>query len=294
MRQPPPADPATRPDMHSLSTVTLCAVVLMTLVVTTSHAQTNEKTETVVESEIAQGNSSLAKTAQNPIGNMISLPFQNNMNLGVGPDDRVQNVLNIQPVIPFAVGEDWTLITRSILPVISQPAPGDSRTDGISDLNITGFFSPRSPGDIIWGVGPVLSFPTASDDLLGSEKYSAGVSAVALTMPGPWVIGGLASNLWSYAGDDDREDVNTFLFQYFINYNFSSGWYLTSAPIITADWEAASSDRWTVPLGGGLGKVVRFGKQPVNINSQIYYNIEKPKGGPDWQLRFQVQLMFPK
>ena len=130
--------------------------------------------------------------------------------------------------------------------------------------------------------------------MLGADKYSAGISVVGLAMPGQWVVGGLISNIWSYAGDDEREDVNSFLFQYFINYNFPSGWYLTSAPIMTADWEAPSSDRWTVPLGGGAGKIVRFGKQPVNINSQIFYNVEKPRGGPDWQWRLQFQLMFPK
>jgi hypothetical protein len=265
--------------------VSTCLALLLAVAVS---AQAEEEVETGAQTE------NLAKTAQNPIGNMISLPFQNNMNFGVGPDDRVQDVLNIQPVIPFSLGDDWNLITRSILPVISQPAPGDDRTDGIGDLNVTGFFSPSAPGDLIWGVGPVLVFPTASDDVLGAEKYSAGVSVVGLTMPGNWVVGGLVSNVWSYAGDDDREDVNAFLFQYFINYNFASGWYLTSAPIMTADWEAPSSDRWTVPLGGGVGKIVRFGKQPVNINSQIFYNVEKPRGGPDWQWRFQFQLMFPK
>ncbi len=242
----------------------------------------------------AQDSQDLAKASQNPVGDLISLPFQNNMNFDVGPDDRVQNIMNIQPVYPVALNEDWNLITRTILPVISQPAPGDDRTDGIGDLNFTGFISPRAPGEWIWGLGPVLAFPTASDDVLGTEKYSAGLSAVVLTMPGRWVVGGLVSNVWSYAGDDDREDVNSFLFQYFVNYNFSSGWYFSSAPIMTANWEADSDDRWTVPLGGGFGKIVRMGKLPVNINSQVFYNVEKPRGGPDWSWRLQFQFMFPK
>ena len=204
--------------------------------------------------------SDLAKAAQNPVGDLISLPFQNNMNFDVGPADRTQNILNIQPVWPIGISKNWNLITRTILPVISQPAPGSDRTFGLGDLNFTGFFSPKMPGKVIWGVGPALVFPTATDDVLGSEKFSIGPSVVVLTMPGSWVIGGLVSNVWSVAGDDERADVNFFLAQYFVNYNFPSGWYLTSAPIITANWEADSGEKWTVPFGGGIGKVFRIGK----------------------------------
>jgi hypothetical protein len=212
----------------------------------------------------------LAKSAQNPVGNLISLPFPNNMNFDVGAADRTQNILNIQPVIPIGLSKEWNLITRTILPVISQPAPGTDRTSGLGDLNITGFFSPKEPGKIIWGVGPALVFPTATDDVLGADKFSVGPSVVVLTMPGQWVIGGLVSNVWSVAGNDDREDVNFFLGQYFINYNYPSGWYLTSAPIMTADWEADSGERWTVPLGGGIGKLFRIGRQPINANTQVF------------------------
>lgn len=236
----------------------------------------------------------LAKTAQNPVGDLVSVPFQNNMQFGVGPDDRVQNVMNIQPVYPIKLNDDWNLITRTILPVVSAPFPGDDRSNGIGDLNFTAFFSPRDPGSVIWGVGPVLAFPTASKDVLGTDRYSAGISAVVLTMPGRWVIGALANQVWDYAGDSDGTDVNSFLFQYFVNYNFPSGWYFTSAPIMTANWDAPSGDRWTIPIGGGAGKIVRFGKLPVNINSQLFYFVEKPKGGPDWEWRFQVQFMFPR
>jgi len=236
----------------------------------------------------------LAKSAQNPIGNLISLPFQNNMNFDVGSADRTQNILNIQPVWPIGLSKKWNLITRTILPVISQPAPGTDRTSGLGDLNFTGFISPKEPGKLIWGVGPALIFPTATDDVLGADKFSAGPSVVVLTMPGQWVIGALASNVWSVAGDDDRSDVNFFLGQYFINYNYPSGWYLTSAPIITADWEADSSERWTVPFGGGIGKLFRIGRQPINVNSQVFYNVVTPTNGARWQWRLQIQLLFPK
>jgi hypothetical protein len=242
----------------------------------------------------AQDSDELAKAAQNPVGDLISLPLQNNMKFGVGPDDRVLNVLNIQPVYPIQLNDDWNLITRTILPLVSSPVPGTDRTSGIGDLNFTAFFSPREPGSFIWGVGPVLSFPTATDRLLGTDRYSGGLSAVVLTMPGSWVVGALASQMWDYAGDSDGSDVNSFLFQYFINYNFPSGWYFTSAPIMTADWDAPSGEKWSIPIGGGAGKIVRLGKLPLNINSQIFYYLDKPTGGPEWEWRFQVQAMFPK
>ena len=243
-----------------------------------------------------KGTQDLAKAAQNPVANMISLPLQNNTNFGVGPGDDVQNVLNIQPVIPVKLSENWNLITRTIAPVIYQPelVPGTGSEFGLGDINMTLFLSPAKPGKLIWGVGPALSFPTATDQVLGTDKWSAGPSAVALTIRGPWVIGGLASNLWSYAGDDDRSDVNQFLFQYFINYNLPKGWYVSSAPIITANWEADSGNQWTVPFGGGVGKIFKIGKQPLNAQVQAFYNVEKPDNGPDWSLRLQLQFLFPK
>jgi hypothetical protein len=246
----------------------------------------------------AEGQSAeaLAKAAQNPVANMISLPLQNNTNFGVGPGNDFQNVLNIQPVIPFKLGANWNLITRTIAPLIYQPelVPGAGSTFGLGDINTTLFLSPAKPGKLIWGLGPVFSFPTATDDVLGTDKWSAGPSAVALTINGPWVIGSLASNLWSYARDSDRADVNQFLFQYFINYNLADGWYLSSAPIITANWEADSGNQWTIPFGGGAGKIFKIGKQAMNAQMQAFYNAAKPDNGPDWTLQLQLQFLFPK
>ena len=244
------------------------------------------------DGDVDQGD--LAKAAQNPVGDLISLPFQNNMNFDFGPADRTQNVLNVQPVWPFGLNENWNFITRTIVPVISQPAPGSERTNGLGDLNFTGFISPKQPGKIIWGVGPTLVFPTATDEVLGSEKWDAGPSVVVLTMRGQWVIGALVSNVWSFAGDDDRADVNSFITQYFVNYNLPDGWYLTSAPIITANWEAEGGEQWTLPFGGGIGRVFRIGRQPINTQTQFFYNVVTPTNGAKWQWRLQVQLLFPK
>lgn len=243
-----------------------------------------------------ESNSDLAKKAQNPIANLISLPIQNNTNFGIGPLDETQNILNIQPVWPFSMNDKWNLITRTILPVVSQPdilTGGQGRINGLGDATFTGFFSPRDSGDITWGVGPVFLIPTATDDALGSDKWGAGASVIVLSMPGSWVIGSLLSNVWSFAGSGGQ-DVNLFTWQYFVNYNLADGWYVTSAPIITANWEADSGNQWTLPLGGGAGKIFRIGKQPVNGQASAYYNVEKPDSGADWQLRLQLQFLFPK
>jgi len=243
----------------------------------------------------ADSSGDLAKAAQNPIANLISLPFQYNVNTGIGPEDETQSVLNIQPVWPVELNDKWNMITRTIAPVISQPdiLTGEGRVNGLGDINFTAFFSPAMSGALTWGVGPALVFPTATDKVLGTDMWSAGASAVLLTMPGNWVIGSLFSNIWSVGGSGDN-DVNLFTWQYFINYNLPNGWYLTSAPIITANWEADSDNRWTVPFGGGVGKVFKIGNQPVNGSISAYNNVETPENGADWQFRFQLQFLFPK
>ena len=235
----------------------------------------------------------LARAVQNPVASMISLPFQNNTNFNFGPQEKTQNVLNIQPVLPFELNEDWNLLPRTILPVVSQPAftPAQDRENGLGDTLFTAFFSPKESGQWIWGVGPALLLPTSTDDRLGAGEWGAGPSAVVLTMRGPWVAGSLFNNVWSFTGD---EDVNLFTWQYFVNYNLDDGWYLVSAPIITANWEANSDNRWTVPFGGGVGKIFRIGNQPMNVSAQGYYNVEKPDFGADWQMRLQLQFLFPK
>jgi hypothetical protein len=242
--------------------------------------------------------SDLAKQTQNPISSLISVPFESNWFLNTGPRDKTQYVLNIKPVYPLKLNDDWNLIARGIFPIISQPqlTPGGDRENGLGDIFLQGFFSPNKKWhDIIWGAGPAISLPSASDDRLGSEKWSAGPSAVALTMKGPWVVGALAQNVWSFAGTDKRDDVNSFLLQPFVNYNLKDGWYLVSAPVITANWEADDNDdRWTVPVGGGVGKIVKIGKLPVNLSFRTYYNVEKPDQGPDWQLQFTATLLFPE
>jgi len=243
----------------------------------------------------AQDSGNLAQQAQNPIANLISVPFQNNTNFNVGRLDNDQNILNIQPVIPFKLNEDWNLVTRWILPVVYQPPlfQGDDTDFGLGDFNPSFFFVTQVNPKLMIGAGPTFLLPTSTDRRLGPDKWGVGPTAAVVWTPGKWVVGALVNNIWSVAGDSSDPDVNQFLLQYFINYNMAGGWYLTSAPIITADWTRDSGDQWTFPLGGGVGRVFSIGSQPVNMSVQAYDNVIAPEGGPDWQLRAQIQLLFP-
>ena len=244
----------------------------------------------------AERTAALAKAAQNPVANMISFPIQNNTNFGIGPYSRDQDVLNFQPVIPLHITKNWNLITRTILPVIWQPNPSQPSQGwyGLGDLNPSLFFSPAKPGKLIWGVGPALVFPTATANQLGQGKVSAGPGVVVLTTPGHWVIGALANNVWSFAGSGSRPPVNQFLLQYFINYNMKGGWYVTTAPIITANWRASNGNDLTLPFGGGFGRIMKIGFQPTNLQVQFFGNAKYPAGTSPWGMRFQIALLYPK
>jgi len=239
----------------------------------------------------------LAKLAQNPIANLISVPFQNDTNFNYGPQSGTQNVLNIQPVIPISLGPDWNLITRTILPIITQPATtaNESSTTGLGDLQLSGFLSPNTSTGLIWGAGAIMQAPTNGSERLGNDRWGLGPTAVVLRLEkgSPWVYGALVNNVWSVGGGSDPT-YNNFLLQPFVNYNLPDGVYINTAPIITANWKAESSQRWTVPLGAGVGKIFHFGRLPVNMQLGAYYNVIAPDNGPDWTIRFQIQFMFPK
>ena len=233
----------------------------------------------------------LAKATQNPLAAMYSLPFQNNTTYGYGDFNRAQNVLNIQPVLPFSLSSKINIINRIILPVITQPSfTEDKSSTGTGDISWSAWLSPSKASKIIWGLGPVMQIPTASSSEFGSGEFGIGPSFVALTMIDKWVAGIVTNNVWTFG---DKEE-NKFIFQYFINYNLPDAWYIVSAPIMTANWNASSNNRWVVPFGGGAGKVIKIGKLPININAQVFYNVVKPDGIGNWQSRVQVQFLFPK
>jgi hypothetical protein len=252
-----------------------------------------------------QSTEALAAAAQNPVAAMISLPFQNNTFFNAGPNhDKTANVLNIQPVLPFTVG-DWNIISRTIAPLITLPSltapdfgdvitggPSSSDPFGLGDINQTFYFSPAAATKFIWGVGPSVTFPTATSHFLGPRTLSMGPGAVGLVMPKPWVIGALLRQLWAVGGPN--QSVNQGLLQPFVNYNFPTGWYLVSSPIMTANWSAPSSQRWSIPVGGGVGKIFKIAGQPMNASLQAFDYVAHPSLAPRWAIRFQVQLLFPR
>jgi len=251
--------------------------------------------------DAAKGGGDLRAAVQNPISSLISVPFKFAFDYGAANGDGT--IMNIQPVYPITKGR-FNYVSRLILPVgrvdgaISTPdnpnPSGVGSADGLGDANYSLFVSPVEYDKVIWGAGPSLSMPTASDDQLGSGKWSAGVTAVALTQPKWGSMGILGRQIWSFAGDDDRADVSQLLVEPFLNYNLEKGWFLITDIIITANWEAPSSERWTVPLGGGVGRIYKIGNQAVNNRFEAYYNVERPDAAPEWSWSFTFQFLFPK
>jgi hypothetical protein len=251
----------------------------------------------------AEEGGDLRAAAQNPVASMYSLPLKLTVDFGAPDSEAV--FFNVNPVIPVTVA-DWNLISRALIPAvvsvegllentpdIPSGAPGTDRETGIGDINYSLFFSPTKSKPI-WGIGPSITLKTASKDQLGSGKWSAGASGVVLWQPKWGTFGGLVRQLWSFAGDDDRADVNQFLIEPFINYNLEGGWYLIIDSIITANWDAPSGQKWTVPVGGGAGKLFTIGKQPINARIEAYYMVERPDNAPDWQVIGTFVFLFPK
>ena len=236
----------------------------------------------------------MSKKAANPLADIMSFPFQNNLNMNYGEFNRNVDVLNIQPVIPFEL-KNGNIMTRTIIPFVSIPDFSNEDggySSGLADIVLTGFYVPKSK--ITWGLGPVLEIPTGGSKR-GSEKWSAGPSFVILVQPKDWTFGALINNTWSFAGNSDRADVNHMLFNAFIVKQLGEGWFVSSAPNITADWNATSGNKWIVPLGGGGGKLVMLGgKLPLNLQTQLYYNVVRTDFGQEWQWRVQAQIFLPK
>lgn len=239
----------------------------------------------------------LAKKLANPVASLISVPFQLNYDQDYGPtDDGSVWKLNIQPVIPISMSPDWNLISRTILPVIDQtdvPLNGMGES-GIGDIVQSFFFSPvePTPGGLIWGAGPVLLLPTASDDALGADKWGIGPTAVVLKQEGPWTFGGLANHIFSIAGDDDRGDVNATFLQPFVSYITQTKTTLSANLEATYDWE---SENWSTPVNFVVMQMMTVGRQIIQVGGGLRYWLDSPSGGPEgWGVRFMVVLLYPK
>jgi len=239
----------------------------------------------------------LAKSLANPVAALISVPFQMNWDSDIGPvEDGRRFTMNVQPVVPISLNEDWNVISRTILPIIDQSDifPGAGSQFGLGDTVQSLFFSPKAPTDSgwIWGVGPVFLLPTGTDDLLTADKWGAGPTAVALKQQGPWTIGMLANHIWSFAGDDDRSDVSSTFVQPFFTRTWPGGWSVSVTADSTYDWKG---EQWTVPIGVFANKVTKVGKQMVQFGIGPRYYADSADSGPHgWGVRAVVVLLFPK
>lgn len=238
----------------------------------------------------------LAKQLTNPISSLISVPFQLNSDDRYGTGDGARTTLNIQPVVPLTLNPDWNLIVRTILPVTYQTdvAPGAGSQFGLGDTVQSFFLSPQTPGPggLIWGAGPVILWPTATETELGADKWGAGPTGVALIQRGPWTVGALANHIWSFAGDGDRADVNATFLQPFFTHTSPRATSVVLNTESTYNWEA---EEWSVPVNLMVNQVLRIGAQPVQIGGGVRYWLETPDGGPDgWGLRLTFALLYPR
>lgn len=238
----------------------------------------------------------LAKKLSNPISDLVSIPFQFNWESGVGPDNGLRTILNIQPVLPMALNGRWNLIERWIMPFVSQPEFFGAAS-GLGDITFSSFFSPARASDVLWGVGPVFSLPMTSDPALGSGQWSLGPTAVLLKMKGPWTYGILWNQLWSFARVSDlpRADVNQGFFQPFLAHNTKTGMTYTLQSESTANWQAEKSgDVWTIPLNFIVSKITTLGPFPFSVQGGFGVFLAAPDGGPEWKLRTNFVVLLPR
>jgi hypothetical protein len=239
----------------------------------------------------------LVKATQNPIAALMSVPFQYNYDQNIGPEENGhKSYVNFQPVIPFSISEDWNLISRTILPLIDQRDifPGSGSQSGLGDTTQSLFFSPKKPtaDGWIWGAGPVFYLPTATDDLLGAEKWGVGPTGVALKQEGPWTVGALANHIWSVAGSSDRADIDSTYLQPFLSYTLKSFTTFSVNTESTYNWE---TEQWSVPVNFLISQLLKIGEQRLQLQVGARYWVESPDSGAHgWGARFQVNFLFPK
>lgn len=244
----------------------------------------------------SQEEEKLARLLANPIASLISVPLQSNWEFEAGPEKDTRYVLNFQPVVPSSLNKEWNLITRVIVPTVSQVplVPGGESSFGLSDVTASFFISPAQPRGLIWGVGPVFLLPMTSDPALGREKWGTGPTFVVLKQSGHFMYGALANHIWSFAGDDGRSDVSTTFAQPFVSLLLPRGRTISLNTETTRDWKAPDGQEWTVPINLQYNQVTKIGPLPVSLGVGAGYFVEKPTNGPSWKLRLNVTFLFPR
>jgi hypothetical protein len=238
----------------------------------------------------------IAKQARNPLPGQINIPVMPTFNFGTGHGHVTQFALEIEPLIPVPLPNDWNLVTRTDLQVINQPETelGQRDTFGFGDIEFSAIVSPPSTEAFVWGLGPIVLLPTASSNVLGDGKWGMGPTAAGIFSTGPWQLGLLVNNVWSFAGERTRSTVNDMTIEQDIQYTLPSGWFLAYGPSVTADWTRSSSDRWTVPVGAGVGKALQIGQLSLNVQAEAYDNVVRPAGTSTWSLILTLQFVFPE
>jgi hypothetical protein len=245
-------------------------------------------------------NNDLSKESENPVSLTVSLPLHFQSDFNDGPYHATKDTFELdQAILPFRLSDDWTLITRTKLPAYSQPPKnvGDSWVSGLGNGYTTFFLSPNRGESFYWGAGPVLYYPSATNPVLGVNKWGSGpsVAFVRKTADSPWVYGAVVNNIWSFGGPPQSSDrTNSLLINPFLSFHFGEGWSVGSSPNITANWLAKAGRTWTVPAGGGVAKTFRLGGQPVKLAIDSYYNAVRPQAGNNtWLMQFTLTFLFP-
>lgn len=306
-REKVPQSPAVKVEVQMLRAIGLGGLILATTLgvsgssfaqsapqTTGSTIAVTEPASTAQTGESASSADTAAKdAAQNPLASSISVPLQNNTYYDVGPHKGNVDAMIVEPVIPFRLSANWNVITRTIVPILRAPsleAGGDS-VQGLGNTQPQFYFSPSHPGKIIWGLGPQLWLPTATDDRLGVNKFGGGAAGVIVTRRGHFMLGALVNNMWT-GRNDRRQKINQLTLNPFVFYNFAKGWYVVSSPVITADWTAQPGEKWTVPVGGGAGRIFKAGAQPLNARVQVWKDVKTPTFGQSWTMQAQIQVLF--
>jgi hypothetical protein len=238
------------------------------------------------------GAQDLAKSAHNPFEDFVKLPFEATTGFGIGPHHNAGEGLNIEPQIPFRLTPQWDLIAEPSLTLTYMPSPHEQF--GLQDLQTSFFLTPHGADVWLWGIGPIFQFPTATTTGFATCRWSAGPTAALIYSRGPWFNGVLAYQLVSFAGDRNRGSIDQTFIEPELSYNFESGWYIDWNPSITFDWTANAANGWTVPMGADVGKALSIGTRSLSLQIGAYDLVERPAGTPQWIIRVQLTLLFPR